>query len=136
VREEPHARSDASLDAPWSRATNVRKLRVPGDGELSFGAIATGGIRVLIEGLVQALDIPDDWIAVDAEERRELERAEREFRGDRPPAELSARTVILVDDGLRTRAMMTSLVRAVCRDDPARLVVAAPVARRRATSST
>jgi putative phosphoribosyl transferase len=75
---------------------------VPGDGELSFGAIATGGIRVLIEGLVQALDIPDHWIAVDAEERLELARAEREFRGDRPPPELSARTVILVDDGLRT----------------------------------
>jgi putative phosphoribosyl transferase len=77
---------------------------------------------------VQALDIPDDWIAVEPEERRELERAAREFRGDRPPPELSARTVILVDDGLRTRAMMTSAVRAVCRHDPARLVVAAPVA--------
>jgi predicted phosphoribosyltransferase len=49
VREEPHRRSDASLDTPGLRPTDVRKLRVPGDEELSFAAIATGGIRVLIE---------------------------------------------------------------------------------------
>jgi erythromycin esterase-like protein/predicted phosphoribosyltransferase len=107
----------------------VRKLRVPGDDDLAFGAIATGGTRVIVKGIVQALDIPEEWIeAVDAEERRELERAERAFRGDRPPPELSARTVILVDDGLTTGATMVAAVRAVRRDDPARVVVAAPVA--------
>ncbi|MEA2383138.1 MAG: hypothetical protein QOH72_3109 [Solirubrobacteraceae bacterium] len=107
----------------------VRKLRVPGDEDLSFGAIATGGTRVLIKGVLQALDIPGEWVeAVDAEQRRELERLEREFRGDRPPPELSARTVILVDDGLTTGATMTAAVRAVRQDDPARVVVAAPVA--------
>src|SRR6187397_3143104 len=60
----------------------VRKLRVPGDEDLSFGAIATGGTRVLIKGVVQALDIPDEWIeAVDAAERRVVERMDRDYRG-------------------------------------------------------
>src|SRR5438067_4467728 len=36
----------------------VRKLGVPGHEELAMGAIATGGIRVLIEDVIQGLRIP------------------------------------------------------------------------------
>src|SRR6187431_2738011 len=92
----------------------VRKLRVPGDEDLSFGAIATGGTRVLIKGVVQALDIPDEWIeAVDAAERRVVERMDRDYRGDRPPPELAGRTVILVDEGTTTGETLVAAVRAV-----------------------
>src|SRR5918997_6351887 len=56
----------------------VRKLGVPGHEEMAFGAVASGGTRVLNEQLVSALDIPREWVeAVDAKERRELERRER-----------------------------------------------------------
>ncbi len=37
----------------------VRKLGVPGHEEYALGAIATGGVRVLNEEVVQALRIPD-----------------------------------------------------------------------------
>src|SRR3954470_16703323 len=78
----------------------VRKLGVPGHEELAFGAIATGGTRVLNKQIVESLEIPTEWIeAIDAKERRELERRERAYRGDRPPPDLAGRTVILVDDG-------------------------------------
>jgi predicted phosphoribosyltransferase len=51
----------------------VRKLGVPGHEELAMGAIASGGIRVLNEDVVQALQIPQNMIdAVAAEEEREV----------------------------------------------------------------
>src|SRR5690348_5226153 len=81
----------------------VRKLGVPGQVELAMGAIATGGVRVLNEEVVQALGIPEETIdAVTAEEQQELTRRERLYRGDNPSPDLRGRTVILVDDGLAT----------------------------------
>jgi putative phosphoribosyl transferase len=107
----------------------VRKLGVPGHEELALGAIATGGTRVLNQELVEQLRLPRAAIeAIEARERRELERRERAYRGDRPPPVLTGRTVILVDDGLATGSSMLAAVQAVRQDDPARVVVAVPVA--------
>jgi erythromycin esterase-like protein/predicted phosphoribosyltransferase len=107
----------------------VRKLGVPGHEEFAFGAIATGGVRVLNTDLIERLDLPAEWIeAIDAKERRELERRERVYRGERPPPELAGRTVILVDDGLATGSTMLAALQAVREDDPAKVVAAAPVA--------
>jgi erythromycin esterase-like protein/predicted phosphoribosyltransferase len=107
----------------------VRKLGVPGHEEFAFGAIATGGVRVLNTELIERLDLPAEWVeAIDAKERRELARRERVYRGDRPPPELAGRTIILVDDGLATGSTMLAALQAVREDDPAKVVAAAPVA--------
>jgi putative phosphoribosyl transferase len=106
----------------------VRKLGLPGHQELAMGAIATGGVRVLNEDVVRALDIPDDVIeTVAAEEREELERRERIYRGDRPAPDVRGRTVILVDDGLATGSTMRAAVAALRQQQPARIIVAVPV---------
>ena len=65
----------------------VRKLGVPGYGELAMGAIASGGVRVLNEDVVSALQPHSERIveAVTTREAAELERRELEYRGDRPP---------------------------------------------------
>src|SRR5437763_3252134 len=56
----------------------VRKLGVPGYEELAMGAIATGGVRVLNDEVVQGLGIPPEVIdRVTMDERRELKRRER-----------------------------------------------------------
>src|ERR1700716_2836689 len=76
----------------------IRKLGVPGQEEFAFGAIATGGMRVLNKDVLEQLSIPAEWIeAIDAKERRELSRRERAYRGELPPPQLAGRRVILVD---------------------------------------
>jgi putative phosphoribosyl transferase len=107
----------------------VRKLGVPGQEELALGAIASGGVRVLNERLVQALGIPDEVVdTIAAEEERELQRREREYRHGRPPLDVSSRTVILVDDGLATGSSMRVAALALREKKPARIIVAVPVA--------
>lgn len=107
----------------------VRKLGVPGREELALGAIASGGVRVLNSRLIAALELPAEWLeSIDAAERRELQRRERIYREDLPPAQLGGRTAILVDDGLATGSTMTAAVEAVRTEEPAAIVVAVPVA--------
>jgi predicted phosphoribosyltransferase len=107
----------------------VRKLGVPGHAELAMGALATGGVRVLNEDVVEGLRIPEEVIdEVAAEEQRELQRREAAYRGDRPPLDVRGRTVILVDDGLATGASMRAAVAALRQQRPAQIVIAVPVA--------
>ena len=110
----------------------VRKLGVPGHEELAMGALASGGVRVLNQAVVDGLRIPESVIdRVAAEEQRELERRERLYRGDRLPVEVHGKTVILVDDGLATGSTMRAAVSALRQQDPARIVVAVPTATKR-----
>lgn len=107
----------------------VRKLGVPGHEELAMGALASGGVRVLNDSVVQQLRIPEATIDEAARrEQAELERRERTYREGRPAPEARGKTVILVDDGLATGATMRAAARALRQMDPARLVVAVPVA--------
>jgi predicted phosphoribosyltransferase len=107
----------------------VRKLGVPGSEELAMGAVATGGVRVLNDQLVNRLGIPDHLIdAVAVREGQELARRERLYRGGRPLLDVRDRTVILVDDGLATGATMHAAIAALRQLYPARIVVAVPTA--------
>jgi len=112
----------------------VRKLGVPGQEELAFGAIATVGTRVLNRAVIARMDLSPQAIdRVAQQEQLELDRQELVFRGGRLPLDLHGRTVVLVDDGLATGATMLAAVQAVRIQDPKRVVVAAPVASREAS---
>jgi len=116
-----------ALDAPLD-VFLVRKLGVPGHAELAFGAIASGGVRLLNADVVDALGISPEMVdAVADEEAEELARREVAYRDGRPAPDVRGRTVILVDDGLATGASMRAAVAAVRRGGPARIVVAVPV---------
>lgn len=107
----------------------VRKLGTPGQEELAMGAIASGGAKVLNEELIQQLNISEKTIdKVTTKERKELQRREQAYRGDRPDPQLRDRQVILIDDGIATGATMRSAVKALKQQGPARLIVAVPVA--------
>ncbi len=116
-----------ALEAPLD-VFLVRKLGVPGHEELALGAIATGGALVLDRGLIAALGIPEEEITrVIASERAELSRRERLYREGRPLA-VTGKTVIVVDDGVATGSTMLAAITALAREEPARIVVAVPVA--------
>jgi predicted phosphoribosyltransferase len=107
----------------------VRKLGVPGHEELAMGAIASGGVRIVSENVVEALGIPERVIAtVAAAEVQELERRERIYREGRLFPDLRGRTVILVDDGLATGSTMRAAAAALRALGAERLVAAVPVA--------
>jgi predicted phosphoribosyltransferase len=93
-----------------------------------MGAIATGGVRVLNEEVVDTLWIPEEVIdRVAEEEQKELTRRERLYRDDRPPVAVRGQTVILVDDGLATGSSMRAAVAALRQQSPACIIVAVPV---------
>lgn len=107
----------------------VRKLGVPGQEELAFGAIASGGVRVLNHDVIRDAGVTDQVIeAATAREKVELERRERLFRGGRPPLDLQGKTVILVDDGLATGASMRTAILSLGAHHPAWVTMAVPTA--------
>ena len=106
----------------------VRKLGVPQWSELAMGALASGGGVVMNDSVVSRLHISDEQVqAVVDREAAELTRREHAYRGDRPPADPSGRTVIVVDDGIATGASMLAAVRALRARSPHSIVVAVPV---------
>jgi putative phosphoribosyl transferase len=107
----------------------VRKLGLPWHEELAMGAIASGGVRVLDEDMIRVARVSAaDLERVTAAEQAELERREKQYRGDRPFPDLQGKTVILVDDGLATGSTMRAAVQALRQEGPARIIVAVPVA--------
>jgi putative phosphoribosyl transferase len=120
----------AALQAPLDIFV-VRKLGVPGQEELALGALASGGIRVLNQDVVTAVGISAEAIdAITRREHVELERRERLYRGERPAMEVKGKTVVLIDDGLATGSTMRAAAKALRAGDPAKIVVAVPVAAR------
>lgn len=117
----------AALGAPLEILA-VRKLGAPGNPEYGVGAVAEDGSRVIDTEAVRQLGIePDSLDAIIADETRELVRRVAAYRGERPPLELTGRTVIVVDDGVATGVTDTAALRAVRRQEPDRLVLAVPV---------
>jgi len=107
----------------------VRKLGAPGQEELGMGAIASGGVRVLNDDVIEALGIsPQELADVTAGEQRELDRRERAYSAGQPPLAVAGRTVLLIDDGLATGVTMRAALLALRKLGPARIVVAVPVA--------
>lgn len=107
----------------------VRKLGVPQNPELAMGAIASGGALYLDEQTIRMAGITQpEIVGVLSEEHRELARREALYRGQRPPLKIEGRTVIVVDDGIATGASMRVALATLRTGNPARIVVAVPVA--------
>jgi putative phosphoribosyl transferase len=127
VAAEVAVRLDAPLDVFL-----LRKLGVPGCEELAFGAIASGGTRVLDLETIEAVGLSEtDIEQVTNDERRELERRESAYRTNQPPLDVQGKTVILVDDGIATGSSMRAGIQALQQLQPRRIVVAVPVAPQR-----
>ena len=106
----------------------VRKLGVPFQRELAMGAVASGGAVVRNEDVLAMVPAGEaEFERVLAEERAELARRERRYRGARTPLQVAGRAVILVDDGLATGATMEAGVQALRLLHAREIIVAVPV---------
>lgn len=105
----------------------VRKLGVPGNEELAFGAIAHNGVTVFNKHISQTLT-QESIDKVVQREKSELLSREHRYRGTKPFPQLIDRSLIVVDDGLATGASMRVAVKALRQYGPANIIVAVPVA--------
>ena len=120
----------SALNAPLD-VWLVRKLGVPGQPELAMGAVATGGVEIRNDDVVDALQIAPEAIhEVAVRERAELERRAYAYRGSRAEPSLRDKRAILVDDGLATGATMEAAVAAARQLQPREIIVAVPVGAR------
>jgi predicted phosphoribosyltransferase len=94
-----------------------------------MGAIASGNVVHLDEGLVHELGISPASIKLSLQEARmEIARREKVYRQGRPFPSLLGKTVILVDDGIATGSTMLAAITAVRQLGCYRVVVAVPLA--------
>lgn len=109
----------------------VRKLGVPGHSELAMGAIAMGNVTVFNHDIIKELGVSQEEIETVIEiEKQELIRREKLYRGHRPFPDIHDKTIILVDDGVATGATLRAAMTALRKAQPAKLIVAVPVADR------
>ncbi len=106
----------------------VRKLGVPSQPELAFGAIGEGGVRVLNDSVLRHVLVSAAEIAeVEAGQRTELQRRVERYRGGRPPIPLTGRVVVIVDDGFATGSTARAACLVARAQGAATVVLAAPI---------
>lgn len=106
-----------------------KKLGVPGQEELAFGAVTADGTRFLNERILASTGLEKEEVdRITAKVLKGLHERESAYRAGRARLDVAGKTVILVDDGIATGASMEAAVRMLKRMAPARLVVAFPVA--------
>ena len=106
----------------------VRKLGVPFQPELAFGAIGEDGVRVINDDVVRVADLSDkDMAAVEDAQRAELQRRSERFRRGHKRASLTGRTAVIVDDGVATGATAKAACQVARAHGASRVVLAAPI---------
>jgi putative phosphoribosyl transferase len=107
-----------------------RKLRSPHNLENAIGAIMHDGSVYLDISILQTQnDISNEYIDTEKlEQKKEVERRLSLYRPYAEEYKIKDRTVILVDDGIASGATMIVSTRWVRKQEPKRLIIAAPVA--------
>lgn len=106
-----------------------RKIGAPGNPELAIGAVAGEGRVIINEDLIAGLDVDREYLDKQIRrENEEIDRRRRLYLGDADPIDITGRTVLIVDDGLATGYTAVAAARAAGAANPAKMVLAVPVA--------
>lgn len=109
----------------------VRKIGVPYQPELALAAVMDGAMPLIVvdEPVQRATGIGRDAIeALARPQFAEIERRRKLYLGDRPSVPLANRSAIVVDDGIATGTTVRVALQGLRQRNPARIVLAVPVA--------
>ncbi len=104
----------------------VRKLGYLMNPEAAFGTIAEDGSFVLQPSSTRKLGKMEMDTVIKIEEE-EIKRRKKVYRGNKQLPSLNNRVVILVDDGIATGSTLMASIEMCQKQNPERIVVAAPV---------
>lgn len=106
----------------------TKKIGHPKNEEYAIGAASLTDSFVIPHA-----DVSPDYItAAITRIRARLKEMYRIYLGDRQPVPISGKTVIVIDDGIATGNTLLATVKMLRKEQPARIVVAAPVASKEA----
>lgn len=106
----------------------LRKLPIPGNPEMGFGAMLGDGTILLNDEAVKMFNLTQAEIDQTVKEvLKEIKRREKIYRGIKPFPKLEGKTVILVDDGIATGYTMLAAIKFVKIHSPQKIVIASPV---------
>ncbi len=108
----------------------LRRLLVPHGPDAPVCAFNVGGVLFVDQEIATLKrDAPDPALEhFVADALTNLARDVRACRNERPPLDLARKTVLLIDNGIRTGSTMRAAVRALRSQSPSRIVAAVPVA--------
>jgi putative phosphoribosyl transferase len=98
----------AALEAPLDLVL-VRKIGLPARRELAMGAVVDGAHPIVVrnEDVIRRAGIGEaEFKTVCDRELAEMERRRERYLGNRPRVEVAGRTVIVIDDGVATGAII------------------------------
>lgn len=111
----------------------VRKLGVPWQPELAFGAVGEGGEIILNHQMIEELGISTrDREEIISREMKVIGQRRSLYRGGREPLDLEGRSVVIVDDGIATGATVEVACKEARKRGASEVIVASPVASRQA----
>lgn len=119
-----------AMDAPLDLVL-VRKIGVDFQPELAAAAVVDGDDPEIVvnEDVVKAAGVSQDYLDAQVEAKlAEIAKRRQLYLKDRTRAAIKGRTAIVVDDGVATGASIRAALHAMRAKNPARLVLAVPVA--------
>lgn len=107
----------------------VRKIGAPQQPELAVAAVAEGGALAVNHDTLAFSGASMDYVHRRAnEEGLEIARRRQRYLGRRVAEPVQGRCAIVVDDGIATGATMRAALELLRQREPARIVLAVPVA--------
>ena len=108
----------------------VRKIGAPNAPEYGIGAVVGGAHPqvVLNQDAMDSVRPSPDYVRAETDRQfAEVERRREAYLGQRPPAELAGRTVIVIDDGVATGGSAKAALLGIRQSGAARIIFAVPV---------
>ena len=102
----------------------IKKIGHPRNKEYAIGAASMNDYVLSSTETVDPAYIKEELQLI----RGRLREMQQKFLGDREPIDLKGKTVIVVDDGIATGHTLMASIKLIRKSDPARIIVAVPVA--------